>query len=501
MPRKPISILVFVLLLSLWALPAAAQDGDTQSYTSSDGSFSFDYPATWVTNNDRSGRVFLTRSADILEKSYSELIPGEFILQVQAPLFTQELVQTPPDADASVVMAALLDGLGDGVTLLDNPAPLTLGGRDVIQSRVSAGEFEVLLLAVTVGEGESSSVGLVFAFVPPGALEAATEAAHNIAATMRYERPLVNRANLSPLTPGNGDQLAVLSIWPGHYDGVRGAAISPDGTRIASVDESSVLQVRDTQTGAIIHEEAFEQIISAGPVFMPNSERLLLGSINGEVLLWDIRTGEIVLEFPAMSDTVWDLAVSPDGETVVGVGRDLTARAWDVPSGELRVIMSGHRDDVVSVAFAGDADQIFTASLDGTLRLWNIETGNQMLLIPGSNSGLTAVAVNPAGTLVAAATGNGALYMWDVASQEQQWVFAEDDSNAAPLQALSFSPDGALLLAAGQDGSMRVWEAAGGLPITVLAGPSFMNDVVISSDGRLVIGANDAGVLIVWGVQ
>jgi hypothetical protein len=498
-----------ILLAALSVQPLAAQDGDdnatpddapaTTTYTTSDGSFAFEYPADWARTGDQAGNVILAPSQFILDKPGNALLPGEFQLEVLGPNVAQRLTLLPPGLSPQEYMAGWLEQFPPEIEILQAGEAVTVGTNPAVRAVAVLEPLDWLMLAVAVGEGR---VAMIFGFAPRGQVNDAFAAAEPIAASLRFAPPQISRADLAPLTAGNVSNADTLALWGGHSTGVRNLDFSPDGTRLASVDDTSVLLIRDTTTGEIIHTYAAETLISAGPVFLPDGERVLLGGADGQVFVVDPATGEIVQQYEPLSDTVWDVALSPDGRFVAAAGRDLTARVWATEgNGSPTAILTGHRTDVVSVAFAASGEQLVTSSLDGTVRLWNIVTGNELLLLFGTSDAVSSVAINPAGTLIAGGGTDGTVVVWDVASQEIRWQATGEDGAAAAITRIVFAPDGAMIAASVEDGSVRLWEAANGVPVTAFGGPGLMNDVAFSTDARLLAGASQSGDVLVWGVE
>ena len=64
------------------------------------------------------------------------------------------------------------------------------------------------------------------------------------------------------------------------------------------------------------------------------------------------------------------VAFSPDGTRIVTGSHDKTVRLWDAASGELLATLKGHDDALLSVAFSPDGARIASGSQDKTVRLW-----------------------------------------------------------------------------------------------------------------------------------
>ncbi len=80
--------------------------------------------------------------------------------------------------------------------------------------------------------------------------------------------------------------------------------------------------------------------------------------------------------FTGHMEAVRSVAFSPDGQRIVSGSKDRTIRLWNVTTGE-RVASSfiGHKDSVESVAFSPDG-QCIVSSGRGPIRMLNATTGH-----------------------------------------------------------------------------------------------------------------------------
>jgi RNA polymerase sigma factor (sigma-70 family) len=121
--------------------------------------------------------------------------------------------------------------------------------------------------------------------------------------------------------------------------------------------------------------------------------------------------------------TVSAAAFSPDGRTLATATDEPTLMLWDVRTGKLLLAAQGPKGRMTGVAFSPDGKTLATGGRDGTVRLWDVATGKEREALTGFPGEIAGVAFSPDGRLLAAAgstrtqegkTGAGEIRLWDL---------------------------------------------------------------------------------------
>ena len=93
----------------------------------------------------------------------------------------------------------------------------------------------------------------------------------------------------------------------------------------------------------------------------------------GDIRVWDVSSGAVILDFPMMFDQYYrnDIAWSPVGSLLAYNTLDSLV-LWDAEIQQDVAILSGFFEGIEDIAWSADGTQIATAGEDGTIRIWGI---------------------------------------------------------------------------------------------------------------------------------
>jgi eukaryotic-like serine/threonine-protein kinase len=396
---------------------------------------------------------------------------------------------------------------------------------------------------------------------------------------------LITSCNANELLVWNVADGGLLARLPGHDSNVIAAAISPDGRRIASgtvgghihvwnadsytceqtlighTAAVSSLAFRDDATlasGSLDGTVRFWPSTAAEPlavlpgirgmsaaVFRPDGRQLAVAPRDhGGIQIWDPRAVQRIHTLIDTSDTVRQIAYSPDGSLVAAAflspRQDGDVCVWQADSGKLLWTLGGHAEGAVAVAFSPDGTRLLTTSGNGMVMVWDVRTGRQQMArhsgfravilrsvavfglggsrvacstheLLDSDTGnavatlplqgqVTCLATSPDGRKLATGVAMGAVHLNDFTTGNRLASFIGHNGF---VRALAFSSDGGRLLTGTQDGTVRLWDARQdgeiGDEIKSFVGhEGAVESVAFTPDGRRIITAATDGTVRIW---
>lgn len=273
-------------------------------------------------------------------------------------------------------------------------------------------------------------------------------------------------------------------LEPGHRPGWDEIAISPDGSSVAALSGENDLRIWDAHSGRSILS------LPVGPFGMVrySADGKYLATCGHDIAsLRDPKSGRLIKTFHH-SGTALSVAFSADGQRMLSVGQDFTARLWDIASGaELRSYQHAHF--VNSAAFFPDGKRFATACSDSFARVWETDTGRELFQMP-HKTGVFGVAISPDGQRIATG-GDISARIWDARTGAPILSFANHRSS---VYKVDFSPDGSRVVSSDLLGIGRLWDARTGQESLAL--PGINRNPVFAPNGRFIAASADTNFVL-----
>lgn len=275
---------------------------------------------------------------------------------------------------------------------------------------------------------------------------------------VRGEMHFDPRSGVSLTTSGAGGQMVLMDASTGRelaiFRGIKGGmpsrkrmVFAPDGKAVAlggsrgiSVWDTSVmdrnvfLDILLTESVAINENRnrrlpqapmpPFHDQVTA-LIFTPDGKKLVGGTIEGKVRMWDAKTGIALAsllegEDPRRGegdnfgvsylDGISALAYSGDGDLLaVGsyqrtrlLGHHKRIRLKEIPRGANALVFSPDRTVLVRAYGTGN-----------NIDLWNLATGTKLITLNGHTAEVNTLIFSPDGKTLASAGGDGTILLWD----------------------------------------------------------------------------------------
>src|SRR6185295_15204775 len=196
------------------------------------------------------------------------------------------------------------------------------------------------------------------------------------------------------------------------------------------------LLLQDLPDGAVLRREGHGDAVRAVG-WSPEGGRILSGSRDRTLVLWDAATGRKIRTFEGHDGGVTSAAFSPDGKRAVSGGQDNNVLLWDLETGKILKTLKSHSEWATAVSFFPDGRRVLTGSHDRTALIWDLETEQTKRLV-GQGNRVLAAAASPSGLRAAAAGADHVIWVWSTDTAERLLQFGTGAGR--DVFALAYSP-------------------------------------------------------------
>ncbi|KAI9346083.1 hypothetical protein DFJ73DRAFT_626419 [Zopfochytrium polystomum] len=295
-----------------------------------------------------------------------------------------------------------------------------------------------------------------------------------------------------------------VNVLEGHTSLVHAAAFSADGRRVVSGSWDRTVRVWEAATGEEVRRLVGHSGEVHGAAFSPDGRMIASGGERGEVFVWDAETGEKLRELVGHVGWTSAVAFSPDGARIASAGMDCTTRVWDVATGK-QLFKFGGRGRAgqwnaafytTSVAFNPLGRFLAVGSRDKMIYIYDFEQGQEALRITSHLGYVNGVAYSPDGQRLVSGSYDTTVRTWSANTGQELAVCIGHESE---VHSVAFCPDGGRVVSGSSDKSIRVWNADTGEQLQILQSHhTEIHSLAYSPDGRFIVSGGYDQLIRIW---
>jgi WD40 repeat protein len=204
-------------------------------------------------------------------------------------------------------------------------------------------------------------------------------------------------------------------------------------------------------------ETRFRSVTSVS--FSPDERYVASGHENGQVKIWEIKTGDLlnVLWATKVFGGVLDVEFSPDGRYIAACQDDERLRVWRFPDYREKSLI-GHRRAVYTIAFDPVSGRLVSAGAAGRVLVWDIESRGKLKEIKAHQKAIMSVAVSLDGRTLLTGSKDNTVGIWDLGTGRLIEVL---HGHSKQVNSVTLNSNATLLASGSDDGTVRIWDISG----------------------------------------
>jgi WD40 repeat protein len=264
----------------------------------------------------------------------------------------------------------------------------------------------------------------------------------------------------------------------------------------------------------------------------PDGSKAATGHLTGDVVIWDVSTGEELVRIPGADYLITDVAFSPNGEMIAISGHDFYGdgtrtflSVWDSESGKLLTELDAgehlHRDDpdydglaygVWGLSFSPAGDYLFSSSAmifccpkkAGKLIQWDVSTWEVANILDDGSAGdvyMRLGFIEDDKTIVTTSPYTSVVKTWDFTTGELKDSYVASENSG--MHDLVILPDEQRIISPSSFGGPMFLRDlhTGEILNTYVGHHGPIWDAAASPDGTRVIAGDSEGNVLVWDVE
>lgn len=297
------------------------------------------------------------------------------------------------------------------------------------------------------------------------------------------------------LVSGSGDQ--TLRLWD--LNSMPHASASADASTASvpspALQDNPAVSLPGPRSRATLRGHRQEVLALA---LAPDRTRVVSGSKDGSVLVWDIAQRHRDLAHSVLPDPVWTWRFTGDDSSVLAVDRQGRLVRWHGAGLTNREVQADLGAGVFAAMFSPDNRWVAAGLTNGAFQVWDV--ANRTLVREWKAEGIRSFPIGflpPATHLVTRRAGQDAFQEWDISTGDEvrSWLA---DVEPGPRSAVALSPDNGWLFLLDADGVAVLRNLRSGQHTRFDPGVRQIAQVTFAPDGSRLAAVSRLGVATVW---
>jgi hypothetical protein len=218
------------------------------------------------------------------------------------------------------------------------------------------------------------------------------------------------------------------------------------------------------------------------------------GAQTGRVVLFDVATGERVVEVGDEFDAVLAADISADQTMVALGGPGKIIRIYATADGSLLHEIKKHTDWVTALEFSPDGVLLATGDRNGGLFVWEANTAREYLSLRAHTASITDLSFRSDSNVLASCSEDTTVRLWEM---ENGGNIKGWGAHGGGVSSLRFALDGRIA-SCGRDRVAKIWDQNGAVQRQFDPFNDLALRVAFNHDGSRVIAGDWTGELRVW---
>uniref|UniRef100_A0A8D2DP15 WD repeat domain 88 n=1 Tax=Sciurus vulgaris TaxID=55149 RepID=A0A8D2DP15_SCIVU len=284
--------------------------------------------------------------------------------------------------------------------------------------------------------------------------------------------------------------------------------------------------------------------------FCVNDTKLLSGSYDRTVKLWDAIDGSVIRDFEERPTApVTECSITADSRRIIAASYDKTVRTWDLETGQLlwrtnhdyfivsckfspdgkyvalssdvdrgicimdaknttilANIKDHHRRSIMACCFDPDSQKLASVSLDRSIKIWDVTSKATLLTITQAHeNAISNCCFTFSGHFLCSSSWDKNLKIWNVHTGEfrnRGACVTLMQGHEGCVSSCCFARDNSFLISGGFDKSVAIWDVGEGYRKLSLKGhEDWVMDVAISNNKKWILSASKDRTMRLWNIE